>query len=153
MNGHAIRPLQLLRRPQLGQTPGTQTVWVYDHRGRPVPKMMVTFGADAGGPSPTVFTDDSGKAVLDLPARKGTIYVGSEFRYAVPYDAPKGDIFVTLPMCLAQPFINVPELGTLLLGAAVTAAGYYWKVEPAKVAGEVLVGAAIFTTIYRLSCL
>jgi hypothetical protein len=147
-----MRPIPLFRN-RLGQaTPGAVTVWVYDHRGRPIPKMLVY--SDVRGTDASALTDDAGKAVLDLPTGKGNVYVGTEFKYAVPVEVPsKGDVFVTLPMCLSQPIINGPELATLLVGAAITAAGYYWKLEPAKVAGEVLVGASIFTTIYRLSCL
>lgn len=65
----------------------------------------------------------------------------------------RGTIFVQLPVCLPQPILTGVELGSLAAGLALAAAGLYWKLKPAELIGEVLIGAAAFTAIYRHSCL
>jgi hypothetical protein len=74
-------------------------------------------------------------------------------RSATVDEGIRGTIFVQLPVCLPQPILTGVELGSLAAGLALAAAGLYWKVKPAELLGEVLIGASAFTAIYRHSCL
>lgn len=147
------RPLRLAPRT-LGQAIAPTRIVVVDVKGHSVPGASVSASIGSNAPI-LVETDSSGIALMQLPQGAGDLTISAKgLAYVVPVTVPyRGDVFVTLPVCMAQPFATTPEILTLLAGVAVTAAGYHWKFEPAKVTGEVLVGAAVFTAIYRLSCL
>jgi len=149
-----VRPVRLSStRLAQGAPPATRIV-VIDTKGHPVSGASVSASIGTGKPVAGE-TDSSGVASLALPQGAGDVTISAgQYAYVVPITVPyRGDVFVTLPVCMAQPFVTTPEILTLLAGVAVTAAGYHWKFEPAKVTGEVLMGAAVFTAIYRLSCL
>jgi hypothetical protein len=148
------------RRSALSQAQGRQVrVVVVDHRGRAVSDAEVS--AWSGGTNmASGITGSSGEALLSLPPGSYDIRTvfgsrGYTFWSKVSSDdiARGGDVFVDVPVCASQPLINTAEGATLLVGAVIIAAGFYWKAEPARVVGEVLVGAAIFTSLYRISCL
>lgn len=61
-------------------------------------------------------------------------------------------LFVQLPVDRPEAILTPLEIGTLLLGGAAMAGGTYYKVDPLKLAGEILLGAGIFTAIYRHGC-
>jgi len=61
--------------------------------------------------------------------------------------------FFKFPVCARGPVMTTIEIASLVAGAASIGAGIYWKKEALQLVGEVLVGAAVFTTIYRLSCM
>lgn len=137
----------LLRR--LGQTRALNVV-VTDHNGRPVSGAAVTVGPTEG------VTDSRGIFSVALPAGQLAKIVVRSGDYTVARDVQDGaggDIFVELPVCVSQPLLTTAELVALLGAAGLVGAGYYWKIEPLKVTGEVLFGASVFTTIFRLSCL
>jgi len=149
-----IRPLRLAS-PRLAQAAAAPLrIVVVDVKGHPVRGASVSASIGTG-PAVDGVTDSSGIAALALPNGAGDITVSANgFSYVVPVTVPyRGDVFVTLPICMAQPLATVPEILTLLAGAGLIAAGHHWKFEPAMMTGEVLVGASVFTAIYRLSCL
>ena len=147
----AYRPVMIRPslRPRLAQGASRIAIIVTDMRGRPVSGALVAIGPITGT------TDSSGRVELaPEPGPFDVMVMVSGYGYAVHVDpGHRGDVFVNLPVCLAQPVLTVPEIGSLAAAALITAAGYYWKFEPAKVTGEVLLGATVFTAIYRLSCL
>jgi hypothetical protein len=61
--------------------------------------------------------------------------------------------YIKIPVCLSQPILTTVEIGALAAGVGLAAVGMAWKQKHAEVVGEVLVGAAAFTAIYRHSCL
>lgn len=61
-------------------------------------------------------------------------------------------LFVQLPVDRPEAILTPIEIGTLLIGAGAMGAGAYYKVDALKLAGEILLGAGIFTTIYRHGC-
>lgn len=92
----------------------------------------------------------AGAAEVDILVEKGPYAVTAK---GTVDQGNRGVIFVVLPVCLPQPFLTKPELVSLLAAAALTAAGFYWKVQPLQITGEVFFGAVVFTALYRLSCL
>jgi hypothetical protein len=61
--------------------------------------------------------------------------------------------YVKIPVCLSQPILTGIEIGAIVAGVGLTLGGMYLKQQPAELVGEILIGAAAFTAIYRLSCL
>jgi len=61
-------------------------------------------------------------------------------------------LFVQLPVDRPEAILTPIEIGTLLLGGGATFAGVYYKMEALQLAGEILLGAGIFTAIYRHGC-
>ncbi len=146
----AYRPLVQRPARRLAQAaPSPMSFVVADMRGRVVSGIQVTVAGVSGT------TDSSGKIILNVGAGPYDVLASRDgYHYAIHVDAGhQGDVFIALPVCIAQPVLTVPEIGSLAAAVAITCAGYYWKFEPAKVAGEVLFGATVFTALYRLSCL
>ena len=149
----SYRPVIVRPRPRLAQAgPPLTKIVVTDMRGRPVPGAFISTGSVQN----TAITDSSGRALINLGSAESTdvtVSAGGYTHTATVNAGGPNDVFVNLPICLAQPILTVPEMGSLAAAVLITAAGYYWKIEPAKVTGEVLFGATVFTAIYRLSCL
>lgn len=144
----------------LGQAPArTVRAVVIDMRGRSISGAEVSAWSN-GTMVASGITDSSGQ--IQLPLTTGSYDIrtifGSE-RYVSWSKASDttlgrgGDLFIQVPICTGQPLLTTAEAITLALGAAVACAGFYYDFDPAKVTGEVLVGAAVFTSIYRISCL
>lgn len=151
-------PLNVSRR--LAQaSPRQVRIVVTDSRGRGISSADVSVWS-GGTQIDSETTDAHGDAVFPLTSGPYDVRVifGSQrytFWSRIPQEniARGGDVFVEIPVCYSQPLVTTAEGLALLAGVLVTGAGYYWKVEPAKVTGEVLIGAAVFTAIYRISCL
>lgn len=134
-------------------------VVVTDVRGRAVSGAEVSAWSN-GSSVASGTTDSSGE--VQLPLGPGsydirTVFGSRGYTFWSKASAENlgqgGDVFVEVPVCSSQPLLTTAEGITLLVGAAVIGAGFYWKMKPAEVTGEVLVGAAIFTALYRISCL
>lgn len=144
------------RLGQMEYLPGSTRFVVVDSHGRPVKGADVRVLGSQEMPGANV-TD--GRGVTAMLLKPGTydidVVFGPDFlHFSKRVEIPaKGDVWITLPSCAQQPIATLPEILTLLAGAAAVGAGYYWKIEPVRVTGEVLIGASIFTAIYRLSCL
>ncbi len=150
----AYRPPVVRPRARLAQaSPSPVGFVVTDMRGRPVGDVLVQVTLPSGDVAGR--TDSSGKVTLNVGTGPYNFMVGAGNYYYADFveGNHRGDVFIALPVCLAQPVLTVPEIGALAAAVLITAAGYHWKFEPAKVTGEVLLGATVFTAIYRLSCL
>lgn len=145
------KPLPVRPRSYLGQAQSVR-VTVIDIGGRPVGGAVVT----VSGVSKT--TDTSGDAVIEAGPGSKEIVVEYDGRriseIASSEDIARGNnVFVKFPFCIRDPLVKPIDLAILAGAAALTAAGYYWKVDPLKVAGELVFGAEVFGLIYRMSCL
>jgi hypothetical protein len=151
-------------RPALGQAVGSAVpvrILVADVKGKPISgaSVRVAAGAEVSDKGETdgngLFTAHLVGAISESTPVTVDVTLGPySFRHrSTVGEGVESTIAVSLPVCASQPFLTVPEILALLAGAAITTAGYHWKLEPMKVTGEVLVGATVFTAIYRLSCL
>jgi hypothetical protein len=132
----------------------TGRVIVVDANDRPVPNASVSVNGLEGR------TDSYGIFNFPLPivtpGGSLTILVQDD-RYSVKTTRPATEVevgaYVKIPVCLAQPILTTVELGALAAGIGLATVGMVWKQKHAEIVGEVLVGAAAFTAIYRHSCL
>lgn len=151
-------PLSIYR---LAQLPGSAlAVAVADVRGTAWPGARVE-AQIPGVQAPLVaISDRDGIAILETPAPLGRgldvhVQAGaySAWKTVTGAEAASGEtIFVVLPIRKPEPIMTLTELGSLLLGGAGMAAGYFWKAKALQLGGELLIGASIFTAIYRHSC-
>lgn len=152
-----LKPVHYARGYSLGQvlSAGLQVV-VTDPAGRPF-QAIVSLDAQ---PQITANTDSHGVANFSgqniVPyVRDGKVAVtvqsgGLIIKREVPVDQAA---FVVIPMCAPSALLTVPEMIALAAGGGCVAAGLYKKWTPLQVVGEVLVGAALFTAVYRHSCM
>jgi hypothetical protein len=62
-------------------------------------------------------------------------------------------LFISLPVCAPQPFLTTTEIVILAAGGAMVATGMHWKgLDAIKMLGELGLGAAVFSAVYRHSC-
>jgi len=147
------------RRFQLGQAaPISHVIIVVDHSGRPVSGVQLSLLGTGGREAVTATTDGEGKAVFQV--EPGNYEVQTSFKGIVLAQSLKQDqisrgltTFVQLPFCVVDPIVRPVDLVILGGAAAFIAAGSYWKVQPLTMVGEIAIGAAIFSLIYRLQCL
>jgi hypothetical protein len=154
----AARPIAF--RPVLGQLALKNTgllVSVVDRQGKPVPNAQVR--AFQGAQEIASGTTNSGGDV-ELPVTSGPVDLAVNYNgHALWKEASAKSIarnetiVVDFPFCVRDPILKPMDIGLLLTAGALAGAGVYWKIEPVKVAGEVIFGASMFTIIYRLSCL
>lgn len=158
----AMIPATGLRRAFLGQpapaSPASFAVVVTDVKGDPFS------GADViaryqGAVLDAKKTDSEGIAIFTVPGVSGKMEIRVEAGPLVaerklPMDSVNAGetLFVQLPVDRPEAILTPIEIGTLLLGAAAIGAGAYYKTESLRLAGEILLGAGIFTTIYRHGC-
>jgi len=138
-------------RRSLGQGQGGQIV-VIDANDRPVSGASVTI---TNGP----FGETDRAGIFRMSSVPGglvsiTVQKG-EYAVQVTKDASElaSGAYIKIPVCLGQPIVTPVEIGALAVGIGCAIGGVYWKSKPAEVVGEVLIGAAAFTAIYRHSCL
>ena len=155
-----------LRRPfMLGADPApspaqlTFAVVVTDVKGDPFAGANV-IARQAGVVFDTRKTDSEGVAIFTLAgpvSERVEIRVEADNLVAerkIPMDSVNAGetLFVQLPVDRPEAILTPLEIGTLLLGGGATFAGVYYKMEALKLAGEILLGAGIFTAIYRHGC-
>jgi len=135
----------------LGQAPAQIPfkVVVIDVRGNGFSGVQVTL---SDGQSQK--TDSNGVATFTYPPRvaEATATLEVEGLRIVRKGPVDQTLFVDLPICGTPKLLTNTEILALAGGAALAAGGTYWKVDAMAVAGEILVGAALFTAIYRHSC-
>jgi hypothetical protein len=132
---------------------------VADHHGRPVRGASVEV-LPSGGLPLRATTDSYGVARVAFESEISdgtpvTVHVTyGPYEIRQEYRASEGQtgVFMRLPVCVSEPLITTAEAVALALGAAITLAGFVWKQEAAKIGGEILAGAAVFTLVYRHSC-
>lgn len=61
-------------------------------------------------------------------------------------------LFVQLPICAPPRLLTNTEIVAILVGGSMTGAGLYWNVQGLQIVGEIVLGGALFTAIYRHSC-
>jgi len=147
---------------RLAQAPNGSllAVAVADIRGNPWPGARVEAQIPGLKEPRIAITDQDGIALLEVPETLGRglevhVQAGaySSWETWTGAEASSGEtLFVVLPVRRPEPLVTLTELGALLAGGAGVAAGYFWNMNALQVGGEVLIGAAIFTAIYRHSC-
>lgn len=163
-------PVLGVRHPfMLGSDPGTSppppsrqlsfAVVVTDVKGDPFSGATV-IARQAGAVFDTQKTDSDGVAIFTLATpvtERVEIRVEADGLVAerkMPIDSVNAGetLFVQLPVDRPEAILTPIEIGTLLLGGGATFAGVYYKMEALQLAGEILLGAGIFTAIYRHGC-
>lgn len=137
-----------LRLVRLGQLPSSPYhVVVADPRGAPWKGATVTIN----GISQT--TDGNGVAAFESISA-GPVDARIQLGEFVIDGKGNSDstLFVTVPICAEGPLVTNTELVAVIAGGLLTAAGFHWKQGVMKIAGEAILGAGIFTAIYRQSC-
>lgn len=134
-------------RLELSQAAVPFKVAVIDVRGNPFSGVKVTLG---NGQS--AVTDSDGVATFPAQAGRVTATLDIDGLRIIREGDGNQTLFVDLPICGTPKILTKSELVALVAGAAMTAAGTYWKTEIVSITGEVLIGASLFTAIYRHSC-
>jgi len=151
LGGVPIRQVTLWRPPALalGQAEIPFKVVVIDVRGNGFSGVQVSL--DDGR---TEKTDSDGIATFTFPPKTADVTATLEVDgLRIVRKGPSNQaLFVDLPICGTPVLLTKTEILALLGGASCAAAGTYWKVDALAVAGEILVGASLFTAIYRHSC-
>ncbi len=145
--------------PKLGQMDvlkGT-LVSVVDRQGKPVVGAKVT-AYDGAQKVAEGVTDGGGDLLLAIwmgPYNVEVAYNGHTlWKEVSAKQVARGETIVfDLPFCARDPILKPMDIVLLASAGALAGAGMYWKIEPLKVAGEVVFGASMFSIIYRLSCL
>lgn len=132
-------------------------VSVIDRQGRPV-KDVDLKAYDNGREVGALKTDPDGDAVFPIsigPFDISATYEGHLlWKEATPKQIARGETIVfELPFCVNDAILKPMDLGLLAAAGALAGAGVYFKVQPLTMAGEVVFGAAMFSIIYRLSCI
>jgi hypothetical protein len=141
--GWAPAPLALA---QAAPTPFK--VVVIDVRGNGFRGVQVTLSDGQ-----TTVTDSEGIATFLTPPR-GEVDVTLTFDglTIVRRSNTNQSLFVDLPMCGTPKFVNNTEIIALVVGGVTAGVGTYWKLDALSTVGEIIVGAALFTVIYRHAC-
>lgn len=142
-------PTVRLAGSRLSQASAPFQVVVVDPMGAPFSGALVTL---QGEPVP-VKTDSSGVARFTYGSSGEVVAVVQVGDFTVRARG-RGDetLFVKVPVCSPGPLITTAELVVLLLGAGAAAVGAARKQRAIETVGEVLLGAGIFTAVYRHSC-
>ena len=137
-------------------------VAVSDSRGMPWPGAIVDARLPGMADPLRAVTDGDGIALLELPASAnpmGSIDVRvSDGSYVTDRswkveDAQAGEtLFVEIPVRGPEALLTPVEIGGLAVGGAAAAAGYGFSLKPLELLGELVLGAIVFTVIYRHSC-
>lgn len=137
-------------RPFLSQMPTTPyLVVVTDPRGNPYPGARVTLQGQAMPQT----TDSSGVATFP-PVSPGQVLATVQIGDLKVNGAGTADasLSVTVPVCAPGPILSNTEIVALIAGGAMTFGGLKWKSSGVQTIGELILGAAIFSTLYRASC-
>lgn len=145
----------LILRPRLGEIARVPEVSghviVVDANDRSVEGAEVTVGRIKG------LTDSQGLFLFSNPPSGSVEVVAKKGNYGVSSLRPAGEIltgsYIKIPVCLPEPILTRVEIGVLVAGVGLAIIGMGFKQKYAEVIGEVLVGSAAFTAIYRHSCL
>jgi hypothetical protein len=143
-------PTVRLPRPFLGQNTEPFRVVVVDPTGVPFSGAQVTLQ----GASVPVKTDSDGVATFTFGSMAGEAVVQVQVGdYTLKARGPADQtLFVTVPIAAPGPIVTVVELAALALGTVATVYGLTKKQRATATVGEVLLGAGIFTAVYRHSC-
>lgn len=153
-----MRPLGLVQVPlrmswsparlQLSQAAEPFKVAVIDVRGNAFRGVQVILSDGQNA-----LTDGDGIATFAQPPKGDvTVTLTVEGLKIVRQGNTNQTLFVDLPICGTPRILTNTELIALVAGGAIAAAGVHWKISALSVTGEILVGASLFTAIYRHSC-
>lgn len=137
-------------RPTLGQAQeGALEIVVVDANGTPVKNALVSAG------KVSAYTDEAG--IVRLPI-SGTSAVSVDvqkdvyrFSKMVQPGTPGAPVYISLPVQIPPNGIKTADLVIFVAGIGLVGAGAFWKLDPLKLVGEVVVSAVIFSMIYRLA--
>lgn len=125
------------------------TVVVVDPRGTPFVDAEVTL---QGRATPEK-TNSSGIATFhDVPAGDAIVQVDVSGFVMKARGTTDQTLFVTVPVCAPGPILTPVEIGAILLGGAAVVYGISKKLRALEMAGELVAGASIFSSLYRASC-
>lgn len=130
---------------------------VIDRQGRPVKGVKVA-AFDHGKQVAQGETNSDGDVVFGIqngPYDIAATYEGHAlWKEASAKQVSRGETIVfELPFCVNDAILKPMDLALLTAAGAMAGAGVYWKIQPLTMAGEVVFGAAMFSIIYRLSCI
>lgn len=151
-------PLRLAGGHLLGQAASRPLrVVVVDSNGRPMSGAQVEY-LRSGGQAGIQETDSHGTATFE--GVTGPADIRATYKDLVlskrlsADDVVRGDtVFIQFQICVSEPLIRPIDIAIIGGAGAMIAAGAYFKVRPLETVGEIAVGAAIFSFIYRLQCL
>lgn len=144
-----LRPWQPapLRLAQ-AQAPVPFKVAVIDVRGNGFSGVQVTLSDGQ-----RAVTDGNGIATFNpVSGPRASVTLEVEGLRVVREGPSDQTLFIDLPICGTPVLLTKTEIVALLGGAACAAGGTVWKIDALAIAGEILVGASLFTAIYRHSC-
>jgi hypothetical protein len=134
----------------LGQVAsGPFQVVILDPRGTPWAGARVTL---QGVALPQV-TDAQGVATFPS-APSGQVTANIElggYRMTAAGDS-SNTLFVAAPVCAPGPIVSKIEILAIFGGTGLTLLGAHYKQGPVQLIGETLIGAAVFSALYRNSC-
>lgn len=139
--------------PRLGQAQAPFRVVVTDVRGHVLKGATVQLLV-AGGPAAGILTTDAQGQVVFPSVLNGRPVVRVTYgQIVINAEGPSDQtLVVKLGICAPEPFLTSPEILGSVGGIAIAGAGFYWDISLLRVVGEVLLGAVVFTAIYRHSC-
>ena len=153
-------PYRLVRLGQTRLPPAAVQVSVVDRQGRPVTDAQVALFDKSPVAQAKGATDSKGDANLNVGAAVGPYnisvsYEGHTFWQTANAEqvARSETIVFELPFCVNDAILKPIDLALLAAAGALAGSGVYFKIQPLTTAGEVVFGAAMFSIIYRLSCL
>lgn len=153
-------PYRPIRLGQSQLPPSSVQVSVVDRQGRPVQDAQVSLFGNSPVAEAKGATDSKGDALLNVgsavgPYNVSVSYQGHTFwqEASTKQIARSETIMFELPFCVQDAILKPIDLGLLAAAGALAGSGVYFKIQPLTTAGEVVFGAAMFSIIYRLSCL
>ena len=148
-------PLARWAPARLAQVAPSSQGWkvvVTDSRGNPFFGVTVTL-SDGSQVTGQEVTDSDGVASFTFsPKGKVTVTLDWNGVRVVKEGDPSQTLFVDIPICGPAKLLTKTEILAILTGSAMAAGGSYWKLSALSTTGEIIVGAALFTAIYRHSC-
>lgn len=143
------RPARLSQNPSGFLPPKDFKVVVVDSRGNPFFGVTVTLSDGQ-----QQVTDGDGIATFTFPPRTDRVTATLDVNGTrlVKEGPTNQTLFVDIPVCGPAKLLTNTEILAILVGGGMAAGGAYWKVSALSTTGEIIVGAALFTAIYRHSC-
>jgi hypothetical protein len=142
--------VRLAGGPGLAQVPPAPfQVVILDPRGTPWAGARVTV---LGMALPQT-TNSQGVAIFpSVPLGQVTVNVElGDYRMSASGDS-SNTLFITAPVCSPGPVASKVELIGLFGGTVMALVGSHFKTGPVQLIGETLIGAAVFSALYRNSC-
>lgn len=154
-------PLRLAVAHGLGQAPPRQLkVVIVDANGRPIGGADVELLRLGGANAEVMASKADSQGIATFEAPSGPVEIRAIYkdltisrRLNADEVASGNSIFLQFQICVSEPLIRPVDVAIIGSATALILAGSYFKIRPLETVGEIAVGAAIFSFIYRLQCL